>query len=547
MNSPKQADSNQQKHWAESVFMDAADPILVEDLDGIIVELNREVERAYKFAREELIGRPIKTLIPPERHRQADELLARCLAGGDVRNVEGLRWDQDQKVQNVLLTLSALKDKNGNIIAVATIAKDISGLKVAQDESRRMAKVFMDSADPILIENLDGIVIDMNDEAVRSYGFSREELVGKPIKTLVPPERYIQADELLARCLAGEDVRNVEGLRWTRDEEIQPVLVTLSALRDHSGKTVAIATTAKDISVLKSVEDELENERQSLEIRVTERTRELTQARTELQELAEKLSKYLSPEVYKSIFEGSRDARLEARRTWLTVFFSDLVGFTQISEKLDPEELTTLLNEYLIEMTEIVFKYGGTLDKYIGDAMLVFFGDPNSRGREEDAHACVAMALEMQQRLNVLREQWALRGMRKGLHVRIGITSGHCTVGNFGSDRQMSYTIIGREVNLANRLQTSAPPDEIVIAKPTWALVNDHVLCAASEPVQAKGFEDPVEVYRVIGVQDPRKDFGIIQKSGPGFSLWIDPEKAKKKNREDIIDYLERALKSVSK
>ena len=120
-----------------------------------------------------------------------------------------------------------------------------------------MSKVFMDAADPILIEDLDGLVIDLNGEAERSYGWSREQLVGRPIKTIVPPERYTQADDLLARCKAGEDVRNIEGLRWTRGKEIVPVLLSLSLLKDEKGQAAAIATISKDISALKQAEEEI--------------------------------------------------------------------------------------------------------------------------------------------------------------------------------------------------------------------------------------------------------------------------------------------------
>ena len=153
--------------------MDSAVPILVEDLNGIIIDLNSEAERTYRFDRQDLIGKPIKTLVPHERHQQADDLLKRCLNGEDVRNIEGLRCTQDGKKQKVLVTLSALRNESGEIVAVATIAKDITELKAAEGELRQLAKVFKDSADPILIEDLEGIVIDMNDAAEHTWIQSR--------------------------------------------------------------------------------------------------------------------------------------------------------------------------------------------------------------------------------------------------------------------------------------------------------------------------------------------------------------------------------------
>ena len=239
------------------VFMDSVDPILIEDLDGNVIDLNRAAEETYGWSRGQLLGRPIKTIVPPERHAQADELLSRCKAGEEVRNIEGLRWTIDGEIIPVLLTLSALKDEEGTPTAIATIAKDISDAKKAEEELGRMAKVFRDAADPIMIEDLDGKVIDMNKVAEEAYGWTKEQLKGKPIKVIVPPERHGQADELLARCKAGDDVRNIEGLRWSRDGRIIPVLLTLSLLKDQSGQATSIATIAKDISDLKEAEDEI--------------------------------------------------------------------------------------------------------------------------------------------------------------------------------------------------------------------------------------------------------------------------------------------------
>ena len=149
---------------------------------------------------------------------------------------------------------------------------------------------------------------------------------------------------------------------------------------------------------------------------------------------------------------------IATERKKLTIFFSDIVNFTATTERLQPEELTRLLNEYLSEMSAIAARHGGTVDKFIGDAMLVFFGDPETKGVAEDAKAGVAMALEMQQRLAELDEAWRRRGIEQPFRARMGINSGYCNVGNFGSGDRMDYTIIGAEANLAARLQSIADP-----------------------------------------------------------------------------------------
>jgi len=216
-----------------------------------------------------------------------------------------------------------------------------------------------------------------------------------------------------------------------------------------------------------------------------------------LQALSEKLGRYLAPQVYKSLFDGSRDAEIRTQRKKLTVFFSDIKDFTASTSKWQPEDITFLLNSYFSEMSKIALEYGGTLDKFIGDAMVIFFGDPESFGVKEDALRCVKMALAMQRRMSELQILWREMGSDKTFQVRMGINTGYCDVGNFGSDLRMDYTIIGSEVNLAARLEQAADPGGILISKETWSLVRDEIVAAEHGPVNAKGFAEPVEAYSV--------------------------------------------------
>ena len=242
---------NPLKNYLDAVFRDATDPIVIEDLDGVVLDLNQEAVKTYGFERNELIGRPIKEIVPPECHSQADDLLRRCREGEVVRGVEGLRMTKDGQQMPVLLSLSLLSDEAGEPMAIASFAKDITVLRNAEAEAKRLSRVFMDSADPILIEDLSGKVINLNREAERAYGWQREELMGRQIKAIVPEERHGQAEELLKRCLAGEEVRNVEGLRVSRQGEVFNVLLTLSLLLDENGKPTAISSIAKDITALR--------------------------------------------------------------------------------------------------------------------------------------------------------------------------------------------------------------------------------------------------------------------------------------------------------
>ena len=216
-----------------------------------------------------------------------------------------------------------------------------------------------------------------------------------------------------------------------------------------------------------------------------------------LENLASRLAQYLSPQVYQSIFDEESNERRSYSRKNLTVFFSDIVQFTDLSDTMEPERLATIVNSYLSEMASIALECGGTIDKFIGDAILVFFGDPETRGEVADAINCCEMAIRMQNRVQELQQHWQKLGAAKGMHVRMGITSGFCTVGDFGSEQRLDYTILGSPVNLAARLQGIAPPDAIYIDDNTYNLIESTVDSVPVEQITPKGFARPVQVYQL--------------------------------------------------
>ena len=271
----------------------------------------------------------------------------------------------------------------------------------------------------------------------------------------------------------------------------------------------------------------------------------LTQSHRRLEDLSLKLGRYLSRQVYQSIFEGRQDARIGGSRKKLTVFFSDIAGFANQTEGMESEDLAFILNGYLNRMADVVLKHGGTLDKFIGDAVLVFFGDPESRGVTEDAVACVRMALEMKEAIGELNREWLAKGINQGFEVRMGISTGFSMVGNFGSDERMDYTIIGKQVNLANRLQAAAQPGEILIGQETWLLVKDMFSCVTKEPVQVKGFERAVQTYGVIGAA-LAESRPLIEDARPGFRLTLDPAKLAPTEQIAVLEKLRAAIASLS-
>jgi adenylate cyclase len=239
---------------------------------------------------------------------------------------------------------------------------------------------------------------------------------------------------------------------------------------------------------------------------------EIGRKNTELEALSVKLSKYLSPQVYDSIFSGRQEVRLASQRKKLTVFFSDIAGFTETTDKMESEDLTKLINHYLTEMSAVALEHGATIDKYIGDAIMIFFGDPETRGVKEDALNCVRMAVAMQARMAELAKDWRAQGIETPLQCRIGINTGYCTVVNFGSNDRMDYTILGGAVNLASRMEQTAKPGGILVTYETFAHVSDELDCIEAESVQVKGIAYPVSTYEVIGLKSE-----MSSHTGPGL------------------------------
>jgi class 3 adenylate cyclase len=275
----------------------------------------------------------------------------------------------------------------------------------------------------------------------------------------------------------------------------------------------------------------------SLERRVEERTREL-------EVLSNKLAKYLSPQVYASIFEGRQEVKLASQRKKLTVFFSDIAGFTETTDRLESEEVTHLLNQYLTEMSRIALAHGATIDKYVGDAIMIFFGDPETRGVKEDARACVTMAIAMQERMAELNAIWRDSGIETPFRCRIGINTGYCTVGNFGSDDRMDYTIVGGAVNLASRLEHEAPPGGILISYETFAHVQDQIRCEPMQRIQVRGIGHPVATYRVLGLTDVGGS-ARIRSELPHLRLDADPGLMSEDERREAAALLQEVLQRL--
>ena len=258
-----------------------------------------------------------------------------------------------------------------------------------------------------------------------------------------------------------------------------------------------------------------------------------------------KLTRFVPPQVWEPIVKSDSPVSVENKRAKLTIMFSDIVGFTELSDSLSADNLADILNTYMHCMTLIANKHGAVLDKFIGDGMVCFFGEPNSRGPRQDAIDCVAMAIDMRREMRTLRQKWRLLGF-EGLYIRIGITTGYCHVGNFGSNNRLSYTLIGKEANLASRLEAVAAKGQIFISESTHDYISHDYDCEYAGAFQLKGFDNKVSAWQVL---DPDENKGQLSKwvdhTLPGFNLHLNFRDMQDNDYQDIRDRLNLALERI--
>jgi len=217
------------------------------------------------------------------------------------------------------------------------------------------------------------------------------------------------------------------------------------------------------------------------------------------EQLKGSLSRIVSPRVAELILDNPSGLRLGGSKSEVTMFFSDIRGFTKMSESMDPTAIVELLNEYFTRMTDILMELDGTLDKYVGDEMMALFGAPVAQ--PSDPIRAVLCAVKMMGALRELQEKWKKEG-KPIINIGIGINTGEVTAGYMGSEKQLSYTVIGDNVNLAARVMANAKPMQVLITKVVWDRVQEYFLADPLEPIMVKGKSKPIEIYEVKGVRD---------------------------------------------
>jgi PAS domain S-box-containing protein len=506
----------------------------VVDEEGRLLFHNRRAREPLGYSASEMELLDTKKFWHDLGHRE--RIIQTLRNGGRVVNEEVIWQTKRGDLLNVLISYPQVAYQGGQISFAGgkrvAWTYDITALKRAEDARKRSEKHLVEAIESIS----EGFVLyDAEDRLVLSNSRYRELLHSGRHGDVTPGVTF---ENVIRRSAEQGNIKDAEGrveawiaerLAQHRDPGEPQVQrrgdgrwIMVSERRTDDGGAVAVYS---DITELKQREENLSEKSATLEA------------------LSGKLAKYLAPQVYESIFTGSQEVRIASKRKKLTVCFSDIAGFTETTDKMESEDLTQLLNHYLTEMSKIAAQYGATIDKYVGDAIVMFFGDPETRGIKQDAVACVKMALAMQDRMSELTHIWRDAGFGMPLRCRIGIHTGYCTVGNFGSEDRMDYTIIGGTVNLASRLEHEAEPGGVLVSFETFAHVKDEIECEERGQIQVKGISYPIATYAVIRAKVGEEAGGeAIRTELPHLRLAFEPSSMSPNERRQAAAALESAL-----
>ena len=549
-----QTDSERPEGEANSLELEAQLHVALDNMPGALVYTDDALNIVFCNERfKEMYRVPAELLQPGQPYPKFLRYLAEHGYYGEgnvealvARRIESLRNPSGKSFEDVTPDGRVYQIRRQRVAAggAVTAMTDITEQKRAERilaEKETQLHLALDNMPGALVYTDASLnIVTCNDRILEMYPAPRELLEpGRPYAGFL---RYLaehgyygdgEIETLVAERL--ESVRNPSGKTF---EDLKPDGRVYRIRRSgvSGGGTVTVMT---DITEQKRAEQALLEAMR----RAEEANKLVTEKNEMLEALSSKLAKYLSPQIYNSIFSGEQSVEIASKRKKLTIFFSDIAAFTETTDNLESEELTAVLNHYLTEMSAIALEYGATIDKYIGDAMLLFFGDPETKGVKEDAKACVMMAIAMQRRMRELEQEWRDRGLERPFRIRMGICTGFCTVGNFGSRDRLDYTIIGNEVNLAARLESAAEPGSILLAYETNSLVQDIVLTEEQPPMTVKGFIRPISTYKVTGTYDELVDEGrVVLQERVGLRVLID---LTKQDKAEAIAALEEVLSQL--
>lgn len=410
-------------------------------------------------------------------------------------------YDLDVKVEGNAITLKDPLDGMRRVVGEKILLESevVRGKKVFLGKYAKLPKDYAPGA----WEKREAFVITQNIQVDDRLLLKAGEIFNAPYFILDITHDRISLYSRLSQVFRFRKIRNDSG-----QEMFETIDQLRRSIKAKNNAYLALEQTNTDLRAAKSMLDEYARE---LEHKVEERTTELQKAQQELLQLNQELEakvnsqvvqlerynelrRYLSPKLADRILGDGHTLGTEPKRKMMTVVFTDIRGFSKLADSLEPEELFQLLDKYLSEMIKIVHKNDGTLNKIVGDGLVVFFGDPIQM--EDHCERAVHMAIEMQEKVTDLRDEWLEYGHELG--IGIGINTAFMTVGNIGSDMHRDYTVIGNQVNVAARLEANAKAGQILISQRTFSRVKDIVKVEEMGPIKVKGIHFPVRTYNVV-------------------------------------------------
>ena len=453
------------------------------DTELIVTSWNPAAERLFGYTVSEALGRPIDDLIAAHGSVRSEALAVNERVFEEPVELVTRRSRKDGTLVDVAIKAVPITIE-GRVVGAIALFEDIGELV----RQRRFFESLVEmSPAAVIMVNRDIEVTLWNPGAERLFGYSIDEAMGANLDELIAhdPAIHAEATAWSAEAWEGDSFRRI-GRRTRKDGSL--VDVEIVAVR------VLLVDQPIGFYIIYHDITELEQTRRRLEARIDEQMAELVRTG--------ELARFLPRQVADGLLKGMLQATEEFERRRITVLFADMVGFTDLAESLEPEELAEVLNAYLREMTAAVIACGGSVDNLIGDGVMAVFGAPQEMPEAEQAWDAVQAAMEMQRRCRGLAVSFRERGIPADLNIRVGINTAHCTVGVFGSEVMRAYMAVGFAVNVAARLQTAADPGSILCGFRTYALVKERVKAEERGALTVKGAARPVEAWEILGVTD---------------------------------------------
>jgi PAS domain S-box-containing protein len=471
------------RQYYETLVEASPTAIVACDPGLFVMSWNPAAERLFGYRQEEALGRHVDELVSKHESIRAEAEAVNERVFTEPTQLVTRRTRKDGSLVDVVIRSVPIMIDD-RLVGAFAMYEDVGELV----RQRRFFEslVEMSPAAVIMVDEVVNITL-WNPGAERLFGYTASEAIGANLDDLIAkdPEIHAEATAWSSEAWGGDSFRRI-GRRTRKDGSLVDVeIVAVRVLLED--EPIGFYIIYHDVT-------ELEQTRRRLEARIDEQMAELVRSG--------ELARFLPQQVAEGVLGGRLHADEPFQRRRITVLFADMVGFTDLSESLEPEELAEVLNGYLREMTAAVLAHGGTLDNFIGDGVMAVFGAPQERPEAEQAWAAIQAAMEMRARCRRLGSSLRERGIPADPDIRVGLNTAHCTVGVFGSEVMRAYKAVGFAVNVAARLQTAADPGSILCGFRTYALVKDRVRAEERGALSVKGALRPVEAWEIVGLED---------------------------------------------